>query len=166
MKKYSIEIKWAIIFLVMGLAWMLIEKMAGLHSTQISKHAIFTNFIAIPAIIVYVLALLDKKKNYYQGRMTYKQGFVSGLVITLIVTLLSPLTQYITSTWITPEYFPNIINYSVSNGKMTPAEAESYYNLKSYIIQGLIGAPIMGLITTAIVALFTKSKSDTAPVER
>ncbi len=166
MKKYSIEIKWAVIFLLMGLVWMLMEKMVGLHSTQISKHAIFTNFIAIPAVIIYVLALLDKKKNYYQGIMSYKQGFISGLVITLIVTVLSPLSQYITSTWITPEYFPNIINYSVSNGKMTQAEAESYYNLKSYIIQGLIGAPIMGLITTAIVALFTKSKSDTAPVER
>ncbi len=166
MKKYSIEIKWAIIFLVMGLLWMVIEKMAGLHSTQISKHAIFTNFIAIPAIIIYVLALLDKKKNYYNGSMSYKQGFISGLVITVIVTLLSPLTQYITSTLITPEYFPNIINYSVNSGKMTQAEAESFYNLKSYIIQGLIGAPIMGLITTAIVAIFTKSKNDTAGIVR
>jgi hypothetical protein len=98
--------------------------------------------------------------------MSYKQGFISGLVITLIVTLLSPLTQYITSTLITPEYFPNVIHYSVSSGKMTQAEADSFYNLKSYIIQGLIGAPIMGLITTAIVAIFTKSKNDSTGVVR
>jgi hypothetical protein len=150
----------------MSLAWMMIEKLAGLHSTQISKHAIFTNFIALPAVIIYVLALLDKKKNYYHGSMNYKQGFISGLVITLIVTLLSPLTQYITSTLITPEYFPNIIHYSVTNGKMTQAEADSFYNLKSYILQGLIGAPIMGLITTAIVAIFTKSKNDSTGVVR
>jgi hypothetical protein len=166
MKKYSIEIKWAIIFVVMSLAWMMIEKLAGLHSTQISKHAIFTNFIAIPSVIIYVLALLDKKKNYYRGNMSYKQGFISGLVITLIVTLLSPITQYITSTLITPEYFPNVIHYSVSSGKMTQAEADSFYNLKSYILQGLIGAPVMGLITTAIVAIFTKSKNDSTGVVR
>ncbi len=160
MKKYSIEIKWAIFFVVMSLLWMVIEKMAGLHSTQISNHAIFTNFIALPAIILYVLALLDKRENFYHGRMSYKQGFRTGLVITVIVTLLSPLTQYVTSTFITPEYFPNIIDYTVSTGKMTQEEAVSFFNLKSYIIQGLIGAAIMGLITSAIVALFTKSKKD------
>jgi hypothetical protein len=160
MKKYSIEIKWAIIFVVMSLLWMVIEKMAGLHSTQISKHAIFTNFVALPAILIYVLALLDKRKNFYHGRMSFKQGFISGLVITLIVTLLSPLTQYITSTFITPEYFPNVINYSVSSGKMTQEEAETFFNLRSYIIQGLIGAAVMGLITSAIVALFTKTRKD------
>ena len=159
MKKYSIEIKWAIIFVVMSLLWMLGEKLTGLHSIYISKHAIFTNFIAIPAILIYVLALLEKKKDYYNGHMTYGQGFITGLIITIIVTVLSPLTQYISSTFITPEYFPNVIQYSVSSGKMTQAAAEGFFNLKNYIIQGLIGAPVMGLVTTAIVALFTKSKA-------
>ena len=160
MKKYSVEIKWAIIFVAMTLTWMLCEKLAGFHSTQISKHAIFTNFIAVPALIIYVLALLDKKKNYYNGQMNYRQGFMTGLIITLIVTLLSPLTQYLTSTVISPEYFPNVINYSVSSGKMTQAEAETYFNLKSFILQGLVGAPVMGLITTAIVALFTQTRNN------
>lgn len=160
MKKYSIEIKWALVFVVMTLVWVFCEKLADLHSTQISKHAIFTNFIAVPAIVIYVMALLDKKKNYYHGQMSYRQGFMTGIIITLIVTLLSPLTQYISSTFISPEYFTNAKNYAVTHGKMTQAEADTYFNLKSYIIQGLIGAPVMGLITTAIVALFTKTKSN------
>ena len=41
---------------------------------------------------------------------------------------------------------------------MTQEAAEKYFNLKSYIIQGMVGAPIMGIITTTIVALFTKKK--------
>jgi hypothetical protein len=113
MKKIKIEIKWAIIFVVMTLIWMVLEKLVGLHDEHIDKHPIYTNFIAIPAIAIYVFALLDKRKNFYKGAMTYKQGFITGLIITAIVTVLSPLTQYITSTIITPEYFPNMINYSV-----------------------------------------------------
>lgn len=160
MKNYKIEIKWAIIFMIMTLLWMIGEKLAGLHSRHIDKHLIYTNFIAIPAIAVYAFALLDKRKKFYGGSMSYKQGFNSGLLITLFVTILSPLTQVITSLLITPEYFPNVIEYCVSQGKMTREGAESYFNLKSYIIQGLVGAPVMGLITTALVAIFTRRTGD------
>jgi hypothetical protein len=158
MKKYKIEIKWAIIFVVMTLVWMVLERLAGLHSTNIDKHEIFTNFIAIPAITLYVFALLDKRKKFYNGSMTYGQGLVSGIIISLIVTVISPLTQTVTSLIITPDFFKNMIQYVISTGKMTQEAANSYFNLKSFIIQGLIGAPIMGLLTTAIVAIFTRKK--------
>ena len=158
MKNIRIEIKWALIFAAMSLTWMLIEKLAGLHDAHIDKHPIYTNFIAIPAIAVYVLALNDKRKNFYGGSMSYKQGFISGLILTLFVTLLSPLTQYITSTIITPDFFANAIEYAVSNSKTSREAAEAYFSLKNYIVQGLIGAPVMGIITTAIVAIFTRGR--------
>jgi hypothetical protein len=61
-------------------------------------------------------ALLDKRKNFYNGVMTYKQGFITGLIITAIVTIFSPLTQWIISNVITPDYFKNVIQYSVETG--------------------------------------------------
>ena len=159
MNKYKIEIKWAFIYVAMVLLWMLLERLTGLHSEAIKMHLIYTNFIVLPSIAIYVLALKDKRKNYYQGIFTYKQGFVTGLIISVFVTILSPLTQYIISTIISPDYFANVIKYAVSVGNMTQEAAENYFNLKSYIVQGLIGTPILGLITTAIVAIFTRRKS-------
>lgn len=160
MKNMKIEIKWAVIFVLMTLAWMLLEKITGLHSNNIDKHLVYTNFIAIPAISVYVFALLDKRKNFYNNVMNYKQGFISGTIITVIVTIFSPMTQWITSYLITPEYFPNVIEYSVKTGYYkTVEEATAFFNFKNYVIQGLIGAPVMGLTTTAIVAIFTRKKS-------
>lgn len=156
MSNYKTEIKWALIFAAMGLIWMLLERIVGLHDTHIDKHPIYTNLIAIPAITVYVFALLDKRKNDLGGIMTFKQGLITGIIITAIVTLLSPLTQYITSTLITPEYFNNAINYSVETGKVTQEEAEGFFNLRNYIMMGLMSAPIMGLVTSLIVAFFTK----------
>ena len=159
MKNIKIEVKWAIIFVMMTLSWMLMERLTGLDSEHIDKHEIFTNFIAIPAIAVYVFALLDKRKRFYNGQMTYLQGFISGLIITGGVAVVSPLTQYITSTIINPDYFTSIINHTVEKGKMTREAAEDFYNLKSFIVQGLVGAPGMGLLTTAIVAFFAKNSS-------
>lgn len=158
MGKYKIEIKWAFIFIGMMLLWMLMEKLVGLHDTHIDKHMIYTNFVAIPSIIIYVFALLDKRKNFYDGKMTYLQSFISGLIITFIVTIFTPLSQYLTSTFITPEYFANVIEYSVDNGIMNQEDAEAYFNMNSYIKQAVIGAPIMGIITTAIVSIFVRKK--------
>jgi len=156
MKRIIIELKWAIVFTVMTVLWMLLEKSVGLHDKYIDKHAIYTNLIAIPAIALYIFALLDKRRNFYGGTMTYGQGLKAGFILTAIITILSPLSQYITSTFITPHYFNNVIKYSVGHNYMTLKEAQDYFNLKSYIIQGFIGAPIMGVVTTLIVAAFTK----------
>lgn len=160
MKKYRIELKWGLLFVIMSLAWMLLEKLSGLHSTHIDKHLYLTNLFAIPAIALYVFALREKKRKDYSGTMTYVQGFVSGLIITLVVTLFSPLTQWITSVVITPEFFPNVIEYSLETGyHQSRAEAEAYFSLENYMKQSVIGALLMGLVTSAVVAFFVKSKS-------
>lgn len=159
MKKITIEIKWAILFSSMMLIWMALERLVGLHDKHIDTQAIYTNFVAVPAIVLYVFALLDKRKNYYGGTMTYKQAFISGLTISFFVSALSPLTQFIISTIITPDYFSNAIRYTVRNGLMNQVGAENYFNLKNYIVQVLIYTPTMGVITTAGVAFFIQKKS-------
>jgi hypothetical protein len=156
MKRLLLEIKWAVIFTLVGLLWMWGEKCLGLHDIYIDKHPVYTMFFIIPAVAVYVVALYNVRKKYYGGSMTYLQGFISGLIMTGFITILSPLSQYITSTYITPDYFTNAINYAVKQGYSTRPEAQAYFTLKSYIIQGLLGAPIMGVVTSAIVAAITK----------
>lgn len=159
MKKIKIEIKWAFIFMGSLLLWMVLEKLVGLHGKHIDKHQYLTMLYVIPAIWLYVLALKDKKKNYFNGQMNFKQGFISGLIISIIVTVFSPLTQWIISNVITPEYFPNVIAYSVKTGYFkTLSEAEAYFNYKNYAMQSTIWALIMGVITSVIVAFFIKTK--------
>lgn len=156
MKQYRIEIKWGILFSLMTLLWMVMERYVGLHDSFIHNHSFYTNFIAIPSISIYFLALLDKRRSFYGGKMSYKKGFYAGLVITLVVTLLAPIVQYITSMYVTPDFFNNAIKYGVSTGKMSYEEASSYFNMQSYLLQSFVGAPIMGTITSAIVAIFTR----------
>lgn len=159
MRHIKIEIKWAIIFSIVGLLWMLLEKLSGLHSTYIDYHLYLTNLFAIPAIWIMVLALKDKKKRFYNGQMSYKQGLISGIVLSLFIALLSPLTQWITSYVITPEYFPNVIQRSVEIGYYkTIEEAKANFNYPNYAKQGAIFAFIMGIVTTAIAMIFIRSK--------
>ncbi len=163
MENIKIEIKWAIIFSVMGLLWMLLEKLVGLHGNYIDYHLYLTNLFAIPAIFVMVMALKDKKRNFYGGNMNYMQGLVSGIILSAIIALISPLTQWITSYIITPGYFPNVIKRSVELGYFnTTAEAEANFNYKNYAVQRAIGALIMGVMTTAIAMIFIRTKKQTS----
>jgi hypothetical protein len=157
MKKFQTEIKWGILFILSGLVWMMLEKSFGWHDVLLEQHATYTMFYAPIAIALYVLALRDKRRSYYQGEMTYLQGLISGLLVTLVVVLLTPLSQYISHEYISPDYFPNIIQLTVSKGEMTLSQAEAYFSLKSYIQQSLVFAAIVGVFTSAIVAFFTRS---------
>lgn len=158
MKKFAIELRWGVIFTIVTLVWMLMEKLAGLHDTHIDKHVIYTNLFAIPAIAVFVFALLDKRKNFYNNSMSWLDGFLSGLVVSIVVAVLSPLAQYITIRVISPEYFPNAIEYAITSGKFAKEEAIEYFNLTNYILQSAFGAILMGAITSAIVALFVRKR--------
>lgn len=160
MKNIKIEIKWAIIFSIVGLIWMVLEKITGLHGKYIDYHLYLTNLFAIPAIIVMVMALKDKKKNFYNGQMYYKKGLISGIILSIFIALISPLTQWITSYVITPEYFPNVIKRSVEIGYYkTTEEAQANFNYKNYAVQGAIGALIMGIVTTAFAMIFLRTKN-------
>lgn len=159
MKNITIEIKWALIFSGAVLLWMVLEKISGLHGKYIDYHLYLTNLFAIPAIWLIVLALKDKKKQFYSGQMSYKQGLISGIILSVIIALISPLTQWITSNIITPEYFPNVIKRSVELGYFnSTAEAEANFNYANYAKQGAVGALLMGIITTAIAMIFIKTK--------
>lgn len=159
MKNIKIEIKWGVLFILVGLIWMVFEKAMGWHDVHIDKHATYSMFYAPIAIVLYVFALLDKKRNFYHGKMSFKRGFVAGLIVTLVVVILTPLSQYITSTFITPDYFDNVTAYAVSSGQMEQQAAEEYFNLKNYAIQSTAFAGGMGLLTSAVVAFFIRSKS-------
>lgn len=160
MKKFKIEFKWALIFTVASLLWMYFEKAMGWHGEHIEQHPIYTNLFGIVAIVIYVLALRDKRENFYNGIMGWKQGFLSGSILSLIIAAISPLAQYVVHTYISPNYFENIVAYTVKKGIMKVEQAENYFMLPNYIFMSAFYALSFGIVTAGIVAWFLKNKQE------
>jgi hypothetical protein len=158
MKKFAIEFKWAIIFTICSLAWTVMEKQLGWHDEKIEMQQIYTMSFGIVAIVLYVLALLDKKKDFFNGTMDWKQGFLSGSILALFIALMTPLTQYISFTAISPTYFDKLIDLAVKNNKMTLEAAQNYFNINNYVYSSTFSNLSYGIVIAAIVALFVKSK--------
>ena len=159
MKKFAIEIKWAIISIIIFLAWMTLEKQLGFHDEKLKWQMVFTLLILFPTFIIYFLALRDKKKNYYQNNMNWKQGFISSIVISFVVAIFSPISQFITHEFITPDYFEKMISLSVESKRMTLEQAQNYFNLTAYIWQSISGGLSMGVVIGAIVAYLIRTKT-------
>ena len=158
MKNLKIEFKWAVIFTITTLVWMFLEKTLGWHDEKIADHYWLTMLYMPVAIFMYILALREKRRRFYDKQMTWRQGFLSGIVVSVFVAALSPLAQYLTHHYITPEYFPNIIEYSVTNELMTLKAANEYFNINNYMMQSAIGVLTGGAIISFVAAFILRRK--------
>jgi hypothetical protein len=158
MKNRRLEIRWGIYFIAMQLSWMLLEKLFGFHDAKIEQHATVSMLVLIPSFLLYFLALRQKRLKDFGGKMSFKQGFVAGLIITATVTVLTPLSQAITSLVITPDYFANMIAYAVETGTMSQEAAEAEFKLSNYIFLSTAFAPVAGIVTSLIMAALNMRK--------
>lgn len=156
MKKYVIEIKWVLIFCVVVLVWMVFEKVMGWYGFKIEKYFYMINIFGLVVIVIYVLVFWEKWEKL-GGQMIWKQGFMFGLIISIIVGLLSLVMQWIIYVLIFLEYFFNVIVYLVEVGYYDLFEVVvEYFNLQFYMMQGGIGVVIMGVVILVVVVIFLK----------
>ena len=159
MNKFNLEIKWGLIFTAIALLWMVLEKALGWHDENIEVHPKMTMLFIPISIVVFILALLNKKRSL-DGKMNWKQGFLFGLIMSIVITILAPISQLITHLLVSPSYFPNAIHYAVENNYMSQEAAEAHYNLSNYIITSTIASLIFGVVVFALLALIFKSKKE------
>lgn len=152
------ELKWGVIFSAMGLIWLTLEYLVGLQSRFIAWHWVLTNLVAIPSVIIMVLAILEKRR-VVGGTISFKQAFLCGFGVSVVVAALSPLTQFMFHRLIHPGYFENAIRYGVEQGKTTLAEAQAFFNLQSYMLQSVCAAIIIGSITSLVIAAMIKKEA-------
>ena len=154
MKKFNIEIRWAVIFAGMTLLWAIGGKIIGFDNAKIKYSFVFNTLILVPGFVIFLLEAFAKRKSQ-NGIITYKQALFSGFTLSVFIMCLGIFTTIITTKIISPDYFSNAIAFYTDNRSMTGEQAVQQFNLQAFIIQGIFGAIITGvlfsLVTSAIV---------------
>jgi hypothetical protein len=159
LKKIHVELKWAINFGIAFLLWIIIEKSSGLHDRRITDYTLYTNVFILITVCIYFVALLDKKKNVYQGNMSQSQGFISGILLTLFIGLLTPFLLRISLQYISPSFFNSMKSFMVSSKKMTAEQVNLYYNYRSFLLQTLFLNFSLGILSSAIFSFSLGTKT-------
>lgn len=160
MLNIKIEIKWALITFFFALCWMAMERLIGLHDQYIYLQSTLTMFIIFPTLLINYLFFNEKKEHFYLGKMNFTQGLEAGFRFAFFNLLFNPVFQWITSSYITPNYFQNAINYSVSRRKMLQEDAESFFNFTNYMSQSIIGSIVFSIVLTLVFAFFMRTRMD------
>lgn len=158
MKNFAVEIKWAFVFSNASLLWFVLERFLGWHDVAIEMELFGSYFFAFPFVLIYLLALREKKINFFYNKMSWQQGMVTGVYLSFFIALFSLVVQFLSYKFVSPEFFQNMIKYVVSSKKMTGVAAAEYFSLNSYIKQGVFSSLSVGVVLSAIVAYFLQSK--------
>ena len=158
MKNFRTEIKWVVLFSIASIFWIAAEKIIGLHDLYISKQLLISYFFTVPTILLYVLAIREKKSVFYKGQISWQQGMVSGVYLSFGIAILSVLVQIASFKIVSPIFFDNMIKHMVTTKTMTTEAATDYFNLMSYCKQSIFGSLSVGVVLSAIVAYFVQTK--------
>ncbi|HEX8349619.1 MAG TPA: DUF4199 domain-containing protein [Hymenobacter sp.] len=154
--------------LLTGLIWLIVDFV--LRLTELSfKYSVYLS----AAVLVYILGAILAHRFFKQnngGFMTYKQGLVIVLILSLISGFLSGLFNYVYVNFIDPDYvvrmradmeawmstLPNVTEAQID--KSLEGMSDEKIKSPAQIGQGLLSSAITGLIIGLIITAFTKHK--------
>jgi len=160
MKNFATEIKWAVILSMATIGFSYIAKYLGYYDEKIAFYQVFSLLLVPIWVIIYYFGIKEKKIEFFNHKMDWKRGFVSGIIIAAIAAILSPFGEWYTYEIIAPEYFNNAIKIITEKGKMDEEMAQTYYSLNSFIMQSIFNTLSGGVVIAALVSLILKTKTN------
>lgn len=155
---YKIEIRYAVLISLLMLLWLCLEFMIGLQDKYISYHPYVTMLSLIIPIVCSRMVLVEKLEEL-NGKIDFKQGLKIGVTVAVFAAFLSVPVQLAFHYLINPDFFDDMRAYAINRAMLlgmdvakAKAEAVSYFNLTSYILQSFFGTLIFGSIIAAIMA--------------
>lgn len=159
MKKFSIEFKWAAIATLAALIWMFIVRAMGYHEVEKIRFEFgFQILFNLILILFYWLGIRQKKKEFYEGVITWQQAVFTGLVMCVLISFFYPLIQYITYYQVSPHFMEMLQEAYVTQTKMSAEEAAKNATFDFFMRESLKNNLSFGVVIVAIISYFIQTK--------
>lgn len=164
---FKIALKYGLLIVVFLFLWLTLEYMVGLRTDYVRFHPLATLLsLVIPLLFLYY-GMREAQKSY-RGveEFTYGKAFQTGILITLVVAVLSPIGQWLFFSVLAPDFFdsmqPNVEAQKLSqdiDAEVARREGEEPMYLSAYLMQSALGYLIAGVVMSAILAIFVRDKA-------
>ncbi len=134
------------------LLWLATEFLIGLHDQLIQYHPYISILVVFIPVVCSRLAISAKAEEL-NGKITFKQALVTGVIVAVTAAIFMIGTQFIFHTLINPDFFDNMVKYAVKRADLNGTsldqatiDAQRYFNLTSYLLQSSIFTLLFGLV--------------------
>lgn len=161
------ELKAGIFISLAYFIWLLSEFKLGLHSSKIDYYEfIFWMALIIPVTGIY-LTLRYLRNKEFKGKINFMQGFLSGIKITGVISILIPVLSWLYVSAINPTFFPAMKDHqekmiedlnisSVIEKESLKNEIAIKNSIASYLLRQFSFVLISGTLITIICAIFIR----------
>ncbi|KZE83775.1 DUF4199 domain-containing protein [Myroides marinus] len=165
MRNFSIEFKWASLATLAALVWMFIVKSLGFHELEKIRYEVGLQLLFnLGLVVFYWLGIRQKKKEFYNGVISWQRAFLSGLIICIMITFFFPLIQYITFNQVTPNFMDILQEAMATQTKMSLEDAQNYATFDIFLRNGITNNLSFGVVIVAIISYFIQTKNMAVPV--
>lgn len=141
-------------YVIASFIWSCIEYLSGLETTHINLHPYFvTPFYILLTAAIYILAVREKRASL-GGSITFGKAMRTGIVLSLFIFLLNPVSFYVFNTFVNPNFFTDFAQYKMQTEIITKESADAYYNFNNLLIRGSIYRFVMGIVATVLTSWF------------
>jgi len=92
------------------------------------------------------------------GKITFINGIGFGLMATLFIVALTPVSVWIFDQFINPNFYASMIQYQVKNNLSTIEIAKQSFNHDNFKQSCIIGNAATGTLLTVILAIISSKK--------
>jgi hypothetical protein len=153
-KSLILAISYFFIFII----WKACEKLIGLHDNNINLYPFISDLIIIPLILLYSTGF-KKYRIGLGGKITFINGIGFGLMATLFIVALTPVSVWIFDQFINPNFYASMIQYQIKNHVSTLEIAQQSFNHENFKQSCILGNAVTGTLLTVVLAIISSKKS-------
>lgn len=150
---FKTELKWGVVLGALTLLWNILERLTGFDSDYIELHTISGYLFLIPFITIYVLALLEAKKNR-GGSLSFVDGLKTSFRIALYSIPFVVLASYLKIAVISPDFQNDMVQYLITTGA-EETDVQSACSTVPFLMMSAAYA-MTGVVVGAVAMLFIK----------
>lgn len=111
---------------------------------MISEKGSFSWLLIPVTLLLYYFAFREVKRKLREEQSIILEYLKTGLTIGLITMIFAPISMWLMSTYISPDFFSNAITEGVRIGE-DRTKLESEFSLRSFILRSALAAIVLGI---------------------
>ena len=139
--------------------WLCLEFVFGMQDTYIDYYMYVSNFAYILPIIGLYWAIKKRYATFTTGAFQLKDGLMSGVIVSVTAAFINLPLQWFFVEKVNPHFFGNMIALEgkkaltgAGNTIVAITDAQAYYNISSFLIQGFTSFLILGLFISLMLS--------------